>query len=226
MNKKTGMNLRWKLAQAAEVRWWKAYLRKKNPEDYLRQKADYWRRVLRTAQFEPAPGALVLDAGCGPAGVFLILNEQEVHAVDPLLEAYRASLSHFEPSRYPNVRFFNQPLEGFQPPALYDTIFCFNAINHVANLGESLDVLAGALKPGGRLLLSVDAHNYAFLKKLFQWLPGDILHPHQYSLKEYRCMVEGQGLEVERTVRLKEGAVFDYYLMVVGRKARLQKSFN
>lgn len=209
------MNIRWKLAQAAEIRWWRAYLRGKDPEEYLRLKAEYWRRVLKAAGFVPEPGALVLDAGCGPAGVFMILDEQEVHAVDPLLEAYRSSLPHFEPSRYSHVRFFNQPLESFQPPVLYDAIFCFNAINHVANLGKSLDVLAGALKPGGLLLLSVDVHKHAFLKKVFQWLPGDVLHPHQHGLGEYRGMLEGRGLEVERAVRIKRGFIFDYYLMVV-----------
>ncbi|MCB0547617.1 MAG: methyltransferase domain-containing protein [Phaeodactylibacter sp.] len=208
------MNIRWKVAQAAEIRWWRAYLRSKEPGDYLRQKAEYWGRVLRLAGFEPSPGAVVLDAGCGPAGIFLILKEQEVHAVDPLLDAYRSDLPHFEPSRYPNVQFFALPLENFRPPVLYDTIFCLNAINHVAGLDRSLDVLAGALKPGGRLLLSVDVHNYHFLKKIFQWLPGDVLHPHQYSLEEYKNMLEIRGLEVERTVRVKEGRIFDYFLMV------------
>ncbi len=216
------MNLRWKLAQAEEIRWWRAYLKDKSPEAYLRRKADYWRRVLEAARFEPAPGTRVLDAGCGPAGIFIILDKQEVDAVDPLLVAYRAGLPHFEPSRYPYVRFFPQPLEEFRPAAPYDAIFCLNAINHVAELGRALDVLAGALKPGGQLLLSVDVHKHTFLKKLFQWLPGDVLHPHQYSLEEYRKMLEERGLREERRVRLKEGLVFDYYLMVVGREGELQ----
>ncbi|MCO6479538.1 MAG: methyltransferase domain-containing protein [Phaeodactylibacter sp.] len=212
------MSIRWRAAQAAEIRWWRAYLRGKDPEEYLRRKAEYWRRVLQAAGYAPSPGALVLDAGCGPAGIFLILAEQQVHAVDPLLEAYRSGLPHFEPSRYPHVRFFNEPLENFQPPALYDAVFCLNAINHVAGLGRSFDVLAGALKPGGKLLLSVDAHNHLFLKKVFQFLPGDVLHPHQYGLEEYRSMVEARELRVERVVRLKSGFVFDYHLMVIGKE--------
>ncbi|MCB9291148.1 MAG: class I SAM-dependent methyltransferase [Lewinellaceae bacterium] len=213
------MNIRWKIAQAAEIRWWRSYLRKKKPEDYLEQKAAYWKRVLKAARFEPAPGACVLDAGCGPAGIFIILEEQEVHAVDPLLESYRDSLPHFDPARYPNVQFFAEPLEAFNPPALYDVIFCLNAINHVADLPASLGVLASNLKPGGQLLLSVDAHNHGFLKRVFQWLPGDVLHPQQYSLEEYRAMLEGRGLKVQREVQLKEGFIFDYYLMVAARNA-------
>jgi len=213
-----GMNIRWRVAQAAEIRWWRMYLRKKKPEEYLEQKAAYWRRVLQAAQFEPSPGACVLDAGCGPAGIFLVLKEQQVHAVDPLLDAYQANLPHFDPSHYPNVRFFAQPLEAFSPPELYDVIFCLNAINHVAGLEQSLDVLAGALQPGGRLLLSVDVHRYPFLKKVFQWIPGDVLHPHQYGLEEYQGMLEARGLSIERTLRLKEGVVFDYFLMVAEKR--------
>ena len=34
----------------------------------------------------------LLTAGCGPAGV-LILNKQEVIAIDPLLDAYNESIS-------------------------------------------------------------------------------------------------------------------------------------
>ncbi|MCB0583238.1 MAG: methyltransferase domain-containing protein [Phaeodactylibacter sp.] len=214
------MNLRWKAAQAAEIRWWRAYLRNKSPEAYLARKASYWRRVLREAQYEPDAGARVLDAGCGPAGIFLILEAQEVHAVDPLLGAYQADLPHFDPSRYPHVRFFPQPLEAFDPPEPYDAIFCLNAINHVANLNQSLDLLAGALKPGARLLLSVDVHKHAVLKKLFQWVPGDVLHPHQHSLEEYQQMLVKRGLELERAVRLKEGKVFDYFLMVMRGRRR------
>ncbi|MCO6487447.1 MAG: class I SAM-dependent methyltransferase [Phaeodactylibacter sp.] len=214
------MNLRWKAAQAAEIRWWRAYLRNKKPEAYLEQKAAYWRRVLEAAQYEPAAGTRVLDAGCGPAGIFIILEAQEVHAVDPLLGAYQADLPHFDPSRYPYVRFFAEPLESFDPPEPYDTIFCLNAINHVADLEKSLDVLAGALKPGGRLLLSVDVHKHGALKKLFRWVPGDVLHPQQYSLGDYQRMLRERGLEVERAVRLKEGRVFDFFLMVMRGRRR------
>ena len=45
---------------------------------------------------------------------------------------------------------------------------------------------------------------------------GDV-HPHQYSLEEYQGMLAGRGLSVERAVRLKEGLIFDYFMMVAGK---------
>ena len=60
-------NYRWRLAQAAEIRWWRRYLRRRDKAKYLEAKRRYWRRVLREAGhavalydplFHPAPGAL------------------------------------------------------------------------------------------------------------------------------------------------------------------------
>jgi len=216
--KYSSMNLRWKIAQAAEIRWWRQYLRGQAPEDYLERKAAYWQRVLRAAGLRLRPGERVLDAGCGPAGIFIALPEQQVDALDPLLPRYQAELPLFRPEQYPWVRFLAQPLEQFRPPAVYDTVFCLNAINHVAALGPALDALAACLAQGGQLVLSVDAHRHELLKRLFQWLPGDILHPHQHSLPEYQAMLQSRGLKLERAVQLKPGRIFDYWLMVAGKE--------
>ncbi|MCB0572921.1 MAG: methyltransferase domain-containing protein [Phaeodactylibacter sp.] len=208
------MNLRWKVAQAAEIRWWKAYLARKEPLHYLRRKAAYWFRVLETTGMSPLPDGPILDAGCGPAGIFIILEGHAVDALDPLLPQYEAALPHFRPGDYPYARFLPVPLEDFLPGPVYETVFCLNAINHVSHLGRSMEALARCLRPGGRLVLSIDAHNHHLLKKLFQALPGDILHPHQHSLDDYRRMLENRGLQIERTVRMKKGFIFDYHLLV------------
>ena len=45
-------------------------------------------------------------------------------------------------------------------------------------------------KSGGKLIVSIDAHNYQLFKHVFRLITGDILHPHQYDLKEYKKMLE------------------------------------
>jgi len=185
---------------------------------YLSRKAAYWRRVLDAADYRPAPGARVLDAGCGPAGVFMVLKEQRVDACDPLLPRYETSIPHFRKEDYPWVRFLEAPLEYLAPETPYESLFCLNAINHVADLTVALDRLVAALAPGGKLLLSVDAHRHDLLKRIFRILPGDILHPHQHDLAEYESMLKRRGLKVERRVLLKPGRIFDYWLLVVSAK--------
>lgn len=213
----TGMvafTLRWRLAQFLEIRWWQRYLSRRNPASYLEWKRNYWRAFLRKSGLQIPPGIAVLDAGCGPAGIFIVLDEQRVHALDPLLPEYAARLPHFSPGDYPQVRFFPQALEHFDPGLRYDLVFCLNAINHVSDLSRSLDQLAKLTRPGGQLALSVDVHHYDFLKKAFRLLPGDVLHPQQHDLKEYEAMLCARGFELEKTLLLKKEGIFSYYLLL------------
>ncbi len=208
------MNLRWRCAQFFELRWWKNYLNSRDKSEYLRWKKTYWLDFLKNSGLRLLPGAGVLDAGCGPAGIFTVLYDYKVDAVDPLLDQYAGMLPHFQPADYPYVRFFSQTLESFSPAKRYDVVFCLNAINHVANLDSSLDRLVALVQPGGYLLLSVDAHNYHWIRYLFQRLPADILHPHQFTCTEYAKMLRTRGLGIERTILIKKSGIFNYYLFV------------
>lgn len=212
------MTLRWRLAQFFEIRWWQRYLGAREKTAYLDWKRTYWYNFLAKSGIEIPPGARILDAGCGPAGIFTILDQHAVDALDPLLEQYEQKLSHFNKLDFPRVHFFNQPLESFSPDYQYDVVFCLNAINHVADMEKCLDRLAALTKVDGVLALSVDAHNYRFLKKIFRLFPGDVLHPHQYDLREYRGMLRGRGFLVEGEVLVKKETIFNYYLLT-GRRS-------
>jgi 2-polyprenyl-6-hydroxyphenyl methylase/3-demethylubiquinone-9 3-methyltransferase len=210
----TGMQLRWRIAQFFEIRWWQHYLAGKEKKAYLDWKKNYWQTLLRRLEISIPAGARVLDAGCGPAGIFTVLGEQKVDALDPLLERYERDLPHFRRSEYPAVCFYCETLEGFRPEQAYDLVFCLNAINHVADLGACFEQLGACTRPGGRLVLTVDAHHYGFLKRIFRLVPGDILHPHQYDLEEYESMLTQQGFQVERKILLKKERIFGYYALV------------
>jgi 2-polyprenyl-3-methyl-5-hydroxy-6-metoxy-1,4-benzoquinol methylase len=211
------MTFRWKLAQAAEIRWWQGYLKNKPTTDYAVWKTKYWQDLLKEIGLDAkiTEGSRILDAGCGPAGIFMIFKNQKLDALDPLLDEYEAKLPHFRRENYPNVQFFSQPLESFSDKkSVYDTVFCLNAINHVADLQRAFDVLVDATKSGGTLVVSIDAHNYSFLKTIFQALPGDILHPHQFDLAEYSNMLTSRGCRIERTLLKKSEFIFNYYVLV------------
>ena len=147
----------------------------------------------------------------------MILEQAEVTALDPLLSQYESQLAHFSKAMYPGVQFEESPLELFQTQEQYDLIFCLNAINHVSNLETALDGLIATLKPGGQLILSTDVHRHSFLKMLFRWLPGDLLHPQQNDLEEYRAMLTRKGISVAQEYHLRRQRIFDYYL-IKGRK--------
>lgn len=204
--------LRWRVAQYLERRWWQRYLRGKSPEEYLTDKKAYWQRTLAELGWEPVPGRKVLDAGCGPAGVYIHVGEiEEVTALDPLLDSYETDLAIFRQADYPNVRFLAQPLEqAFDEGADFDAIYCFNAINHVSDWDLAIDALTAHARPGTRLLMTSDVHRNKLLLPIFKALPGDALHPQQHGPEAYRSALKQRGWRIEREDVLRVEAIFNY----------------
>ena len=207
------MTIRWKIAQYFESWWWKNYLSGQSVETYLAWKKNYWTTFLVNQQIVLSETDKIMDAGCGPAGIFTILKQKEVTAVDPLLVKYENELAHFQKKDYPNVRFVKKGIEEIKSENSFDKIFCLNAINHVNHLNLSIKNLIGALKENGVLYLSVDAHNYEILKKIFQIIPGDILHPHQMNLKGYKNKLIKNNATIKKISLIKKEPIFNYYLI-------------
>lgn len=211
--------IKWKIAQTAELQWWKNYLKDKDTVEYLNWKKNYWNDLLGKISdvVKLKEGDAVLDAGCGPAGVFIVLDKYKVDAVDPLLDEYEKNLQHFKKANYPFAHFYSLPFEDFETQNEYDAVFCMNAINHVSDLNKSFDKLISPIKKDGLLIITIDAHNFSFFKSLFRLLPGDILHPHQYDISEYEKFLTDRSCEIVKRVKLKKEFFFDHYLLV-GRK--------
>jgi 2-polyprenyl-6-hydroxyphenyl methylase/3-demethylubiquinone-9 3-methyltransferase len=207
-------NLRWQLAQWAEIRWWRRYLKKRDPEVYLRWKKAYWEELLHRTGMHLSQGARMLDAGCGPAGIFMALPGCRVDAVDPLLDHY-ATLAHFERARYPWVTFHAASWEDFPLSEPYDTVFCLNALNHMRDIPGSVHKLFQSVKPGGKVAVSVDVHKNRLLRKVFRRLPFDVLHPFQEDLEGYRQLFAGAGFSEKNAICYKKGRIFDYWIIIL-----------
>lgn len=217
--KRNVSKLRWKIAQWAERRWWRRYLKNKSVDDYLVWKSDYWKNFLiknKLDQTQIAAGSSI-DLGCGPAGIFILFPRAV--AVDPLLDLYEQDLAHFSKKNYPANKFINSSIEDFSTTENYDTIFCINAINHVADMQKGIANLSQCAHKNSKLVISIDAHNHSFLKKIFQLLPGDILHPHQYNLQEYKNKIEAEGWKITNTLCMDEAFIFNYYVLTAVRNS-------
>ena len=201
---------RWRLAQFLELRWWQRYLRRLDWEAYVEDKRRHWHKVLTQLEVQLAQGERILEAGCGPAGIFTILQKQQVDAIDPLLMAYENNLPDFSQDQFPHVHFQPRMLEQLEKKDAYDLVFCLNAINHVSDLPLAIQCLAQSLKPTGTMVISIDVHRHHFFKFIFRLIPGDVLHPQQDSLEDYVFLLEKQGLQIEKALTLKKGWVFDY----------------
>lgn len=215
-------SLKWRFAQIAELRWWKNYLKDKNPENYLQWKKNYWQTLITECEQVMGPiqeGKKVLDAGCGPAGIFMNLPKNEVVAIDPLLSGYKESIALFVPENFPYVRFITSSIEDFAERAeFFDLIFCMNVINHVRDFEKAVENLTRLCPAGGYLVYTIDAHRFPLLKHLFRMLPGDVLHPVQMDLEEYRKAFRGQHAEVVYEQRIKRDGLFDHYLLILKKQ--------
>ncbi|MCB0706779.1 MAG: class I SAM-dependent methyltransferase [Saprospiraceae bacterium] len=210
-------SMRWRIAQAIEIRWWQNYLRKKSPTDYLHWKQDYWLTFLNQLKISRPTGLRILDAGCGPAGIFTVLSGNKVIALDPLLNQYEEKLPHFSKEAYPWVEFRKNTLEHFTGSEKFDLIFCLNVINHVDRWELAIKNLLDQVEAGGTLVLSTDVHRFQFLKRLFRWLPGDILHPQQHDQEDYLSVLRQPGWNWESPIIFKQERIFSY-VVFVGKK--------
>lgn len=208
------MSKKWKLAQYLELRWWKFYLRKKHPVEYLNWKKNYWTQFLKKLELTIDHQKTYLDAGCGPAGIFTILHGKKVDALDPLLDAYE-QLEHFKKKNYPNINFMNGSLELFDQEKKYDVIFCINAINHVKDIEMSMTSLKNCLLKNSKLIISSDFHKSNLLKSIFRMLPGDLLHPIQFDQKDFEEIFLKLDLKIEKKIIQKQNLFFNYGIFIL-----------
>ncbi len=212
--------LKWRVAQKLERIWWRRYLKNQTPQEYKAWKSNYWQKffgiVAETVALKNED--IIIDLGCGPAGIYSIFNNNNVVAVDPLLDTYEQDLVHFNKIDYPYVQFVNSSIEAFNTNQKFELVCCLNAINHVSNIELAFEKLGKLTKPNGYCLLSIDAHNHQFLKHLFRAIPGDALHPHQYDLKEYEQMMIETGFEIIKTHLYKPQPIFNYYLLLAKKR--------
>ena len=210
---------RWKVAQSLEYKWWQRYLHNKDTKAYLNWKFHYWQDLLLklTKYIELPQSKSILDAGCGPAGIFMALKGNSIDAIDPLLDKYVA-LPHFTKDKYLWTHFQNQSIEQLDATEKYDIIYCMNAINHVNDIEKCYDNLVKSLKPNGFLIISTDAHRHNFLKKIFQLIPGDMLHPVQLNIEEYNALLQKRNMEVVQDILYKQESIFNYFITIAKKK--------
>ncbi|MAT55637.1 MAG: hypothetical protein CMN32_14265 [Saprospirales bacterium] len=208
------MDLRWNIAQALEIRWWNWYLKGKEPGNYLKWKRQYWFDFFQRFGIPVSPSGQLLEVGCGPAGAFLILPKENLTVLDPLLPVYRRKHPEITQAYFDELNTIEVPIEQWSSPAMFDHIFCFNVINHTARLDLSIEKLAGAMRQGARLYLSVDCHRYRLLKWLFRAIPGDVLHPQQLGADEYVAKFRNAGLSLVESGLIRREPIFDYQLFI------------
>jgi SAM-dependent methyltransferase len=137
-------------------------------------------------------GPHILDFGAG-VGTFIDLlpGGAEIVALEPD-PAFAALLRRRFADRS-GVRVVEADLDALEAdPSLasFDTIVCFNVLEHIRDDRAALATLLGKLRSGGHLLLLVPAH-----RRLYGEIDRRVGHERRYGLKLVRDRLEEAGFE-------------------------------
>ena len=166
-----------RMAELDEVHWWYTARR--------RILASLIERVVR-----PPADARILEVGCGTGHNLKMLRQ--FGAVDGI-EIDAAARAIAEKRLGHSISSARLPeLTGIKR-GRYDLVAALDVVEHIDDDRGTIDALASCLKPGGKLLVTVPAHQW-------MWSAHDELNHHKrrYSKPGLRRLIEDSPLRLER----------------------------
>ncbi|WP_155263389.1 class I SAM-dependent methyltransferase [Sphingomonas segetis] len=146
--------------------------------------------LIRREAMPPAAGR-ILEIGCGTGHNLAMLAEfGEVDAVE--LDDEARAIAQQRLGR----EVMNAPLPELTGlgDRRYDLVAALDVIEHVDDDAAALTAIAGKLKPGGKLVMTVPAHRW-------MWSAHDVVNHHKrrYSKAALRRIVEASPLHLEKS---------------------------
>jgi SAM-dependent methyltransferase len=143
--------------------------------------------IRRVAQ--PPSGARLLEIGCGTGHNFPMLAEfGHVDALE--LDDEARSMAAQRLGR----EIMSAPLPELAgvPERHYDLIGAFDVIEHIEDDHAAVASIASRLKPGGKFVMSVPAHQW-------MWSAHDVVNHHKrrYSKRSLKALIEGSPLRLD-----------------------------
>jgi SAM-dependent methyltransferase len=142
------------------------------------------RRVVR-----PPADAAILEIGCGTGHNFPMLSEfGHVDALE--LDDQARAIAEKRLGR----SIMSAPLPGLAgvPKRHYDMVGAFDVIEHIDDDRASIASIAERLKPGGKFVMTVPAHQW-------MWSAHDTVNHHKrrYSKRRLAQLIEGSPLKLD-----------------------------
>ena len=156
----------------------------------------WWYRARRRVLAElirrkapPPPNARLLEIGCGTGHNLEMLGQ--FGPVDGLeLDDQARAIAEQRLGR--SVMSSPLPELSAVPERHYDLIGAFDVIEHIDDDAAALDSIARRLRPGGKFVMTVPAHQW-------MWSAHDVVNHHQrrYSKSALKRLVNGSPLRLE-----------------------------
>jgi SAM-dependent methyltransferase len=139
---------------------------------------------------KPPDGAELLEIGCG-TGHNLSMLAEFGHVSGLEVDPEARSVAEKRLGR-PVLSAPLPELDGV-PKLRFDLVGAFDVIEHIEDDGSALAAIAQCLKPGGKFVATVPAHQW-------MWSSHDVVNHHhrRYSKKQFRALIDGSPLRLER----------------------------
>ncbi|MFL6765946.1 MAG: class I SAM-dependent methyltransferase [Sphingomicrobium sp.] len=165
------------MAELDERHWW-----------YRARREIIAELIRREAQLPPK--AQILEIGCGTGhNLAMLAGFGRVDALE--LDEEARALSEKRLGR----KVMSSPLPELSEVAdeSYDLIGAFDVIEHIENDSAALMAIATKLRPGGRFVMTVPAHQW-------MWSAHDVVNHHKrrYSKRALRQLVESSPMRLEK----------------------------
>jgi len=132
-----------------------------------------------------------LEVGCG-TGYVLEGVRNEFPSLEMFGAEYHEEGLEFARSRIPTANFRQLDVTKMTDTNRFDVIGAFDVIEHIEEDQKSLSNLARAIKPHGRLILSVPQHQW-----LWSHTDEAACHVRRYSSKDLENKLQRAGLKIE-----------------------------
>lgn len=139
---------------------------------------------------DPPKGAKILEIGCGTGHNLSMLGEfGKVDALE--LDEEARTIAEGRLGR----KALSAPLPELKgvKRGHYDLIGAFDVIEHIADNSAAIASIAQRLKPGGKLVVTVPAHQW-------MWSAHDVVNHHQrrYSKRALKALLQSSPLTLDR----------------------------
>ena len=136
------------------------------------------------------PCDLVLEIGCGTGNVLRVLERAFPNSKLVGLELWRDGLRHARTRS--GALLVEADIRHSPFGKQFDLVGMFDVLEHIAENKETLRLVHSTLRPRGKLLLTVPAH-----QSLWSYFDEAAFHCRRYSADGLRRKLEGAGFEVE-----------------------------
>lgn len=141
---------------------------------------------------------VVIEIGCGPAGVIPYLNNAMAIGVDPLIDEYKRMWDLSSDK----VKYICSEIETFETDIQADVVICWNVLDHVSDIEIAINKIFDILRPDGELWFMINLEDTSGFWKIVKGKTNSA-HPHRVNIVSISRLMKKYGFFWKEKVIIK-----------------------